>query len=229
MKVVIRQAERAMLQVSTETDGCKKVDAWLIDLEHYKNIALMILDQTKRRVIDKEPVPASEKVFSIFEDHTDIIVKGFRDIQYGHKINLSSVEKGFITYLSIEDGNPCDKLLFLPVLDSHQEHYDLLPESIVCDGCYASQNNVFAGRERGVKRVVFNKRAGLSYSQMGVKKKTFNRLKNFRAGIEGNISELKRAFGLSKSMWKKLDGFKAFVWSSVISYNLSHLVRQQLE
>jgi IS5 family transposase len=60
---------------------------------------------------------------------------------------------------------------------------------------------------------------------MGVKKKTFEKLKNFRAGVEGNISELKRVFGVSKAMWKGLDGFKAFVWSSAISYNLVRLAR----
>ena len=60
---------------------------------------------------------------------------------------------------------------------------------------------------------------------MGVKKKTFDILKNFRAGIEGNISELKRAFGMGKAMWKGHDGFKAYVWSSVLSYNLIRMTR----
>jgi IS5 family transposase len=52
-------------------------------------------------------------------------------------------------------------------------------------------------------------------------------LRNFRAGIEGNISELKRAFGASKATWKGKEGFWAYVWSSVISYNLTRLVRMQ--
>jgi IS5 family transposase len=65
---------------------------------------LSVVEQTKRRVFDHEKVPASEKVISLFEEHTDIIVKGRRDVQYGHKINLSSDGKGFITYLSIEKG-----------------------------------------------------------------------------------------------------------------------------
>ena len=51
------------------------------------------------------------------------------------------------------------------------------------------------GRALGIQHVVFHKRVGISYLAMGVKKKTFERLRNFRAGIEGNISELKRAFG----------------------------------
>jgi IS5 family transposase len=53
-------------------------------------------------------------------------------------------------------------------------------------------------------------------------------LRNFRAGIEGNISELKRAFGAGRAEWKGEDGFNAFVWSSVITYNLVRLARPLL-
>jgi IS5 family transposase len=188
---------------------------------------LKVVDQTTRRVIEKENVASSEKIVSLFESHTDIIVKGFRDTQYGHKVNLSSDKNGFITYFSIEAGNPADKALFLPVLQAYQDNFDCLPNSIVGDGGYASKDNVSKGRALGVKQVVFHKRVGISFHAMGVKRKTFERLRNFRAGVEGNISELKRAFGAGKATWKGHDGFKAFVWSSVISYNLVRLARLQ--
>ncbi len=162
---------------------------------------------------------------SLFEPHTDIIVKGFRDVQYGHKINLSSEKSGFITYLSIEKGNPSDTDLFMPVLNFHRSKLGHLPHSVVADGGFASQENVARGRKLGVKRVVFHKPVGLSLHAMGVKSKTFTQLRNFRAGVEGNISELKRAFGATKANWKGLDGFKAYVWSSVLSYNLMRLAR----
>jgi IS5 family transposase len=59
---------------------------------------------------------------------------------------------------------------------------------------------------------------------MGVKI-TFKILRNFRAGIEGNISELKWAFEAGRAEWKGEDGFKAFVWSLVITYNFVRLAR----
>jgi IS5 family transposase len=62
---------------------------------------------------------------------------------------------------------------------------------------------------------------------MGMKAKTLKALRNFCTGIEGNISELIRAFGASKATWKGKEGFWAYAWSSVISYNLTHLVRMQ--
>lgn len=225
VSVVLKQVDRGLFQVRTEGTATPETQHWINELKHYRDLTLKVVSQTVRRVINKESVHSSEKIVSIFEEHTDIIVKGFRDIQYGHKINLSSEKRGFITHLSIEEGNPADSEKFLPVLHALQENLGRLPKSVACDGGYASKENVTKGRALGIQHVVFHKRVGISYLAMGVKEKTFKRLRNFRAGIEGNISELKRVFGASKATWKGHDGFKAFVWSAVISYNLTRLAR----
>ena len=96
---------------------------------------------------------------------------------------------------------------------------------MVTDGGYASQQNVEQGKTQGIKQVVFHKKRGIRLSQMGVKQKTFDALKHFRAGVEGNISELKRVFGLGKAFWKGYEGFHAYVWASEIAYNLVRLAR----
>lgn len=221
---VLQQVDRAVETLSFSGKN-QRGDKWLKKLTHYKALLLKVIDQTTRRVLHKEKVPSSEKIVSIFEHHTDIIVKGFRDIQYGHKINLSSEVRGFITAFSIEEGNPSDKELWLPVVEYHQQLLNQVPETIIGDGCYASKRNVEESKDHGVKRVVFSKPVGLSLHDMGIKKKTLEKLRHFRAGVEGNISELKRVFGAAKATWKGLDGFKAYVWASVISYNLMRLAR----
>lgn len=223
---VLTQVSRSVQQVKLKATTAVKVEKWVREMEHYHHLLVKVIDQTERRVIRKESVPASEKIVSLFEHHTDIIVKGKRDTQYGHKVNLSSDTSGFITCASIEKGNPSDKELYLPVLDYHQSLFGALPRATVADGGYASQNNVDEGRQRGIKRVVFHKRVGISLQAMGVKEKTFKQLRNFRAGVEGNISELKRVFGANKAKWKNADGFAAFFWSAVLSYNLVRLARQ---
>ena len=225
VRVVLRQVDRSLEKIKAGAPDSDQKKKWLDQVERYRDLTLKVIHQTERRVIRKESVHSSEKIVSLFESHTDIIVKGFRDVQYGHKINISSEESGFITYLSIEKGNPSDTDLFIPVLDFHQSKLGRLPGSVVADGGYASQANVTEGRGLGVKRVVFHKPVGLSLRAMGVQSKTFDRLRHFRAGVEGNISELKRAFGATKATWKGLDGFKAYVWSSVLSYNLMRLAR----
>jgi len=224
-RLVLRQADRARQKVVDDADASRALKKWLGALEHYRQLLSRVIEQTERRVIHDEHVPASDKIVSLFEPHTDVIVKGWRDVQYGHKINLSTEVAGFITALTIEDGNPGDKTLFQPVLDFHQSVLGQLPRSVVADGGYASQANVAAGRARGLKHVVFHKPVGVSLTDMGVKSKTFEALRHFRAGIEGNISELKRAFTAAKAKWKGHDGFKAFVWASALTYNLVRLAR----
>ncbi len=66
-----------------------------------------------------EPVPASEKLISLFEPHADIIVKGGRDTDYGHKLNLTTGRSGLILDLVIEAGNPADSERLLPMLERH--------------------------------------------------------------------------------------------------------------
>ena len=114
--------------------------------------------------------------------------------------------------------------MYLPVLDASERDYGCVPVETVADGGYASQDNVELRQEKGVARTAFKKHCGLAYHQMGVKNKTIDKLRNFCAGIEGNISELKRALGMNKAKWKGSEGFAAYVWSSVLSYNLVQMI-----
>jgi IS5 family transposase len=222
---VMKQVERATTTIRTQGASCVETTNCLAEIEHFSTLMGRVINQTQRRVIDYEKVPASEKIVSLFEEHTDIIIKGSRDIDYGHKINIVSDPHGLLTGVFIEAGNAADVERYLPVLSDHERRYGVVPETVVADGGYASLANLDGGKEMGIKRVVFHKKKGLTLTAMGVKNKTYRALRNFRAGIEGNISELKRAFGLGKSMWKRLDGFKAYVWASVLSYNLTRLAR----
>jgi len=101
-----------------------------------------VIAQTKRRVFADEKVPASEKIISIFEAHTDIIVKGSRDIQYGHKINLSTGKSGLVLDVVIEEGNPADTDKCIPMLERHMNHYGKAPRQMAADGGYASIVNL---------------------------------------------------------------------------------------
>ncbi len=138
----LRQVSKAIDKVRLEAVDRSKAHGWIQEVEHYRSLLLKVIDQTERRVFDGEKVPSTEKIVSLFEPHTDIIVKKFRDVQYGHKINLATEQHGFVTYLRIEEGNPADVSLYLPVLDACQEDYAKTPHSVVADGGYASQANV---------------------------------------------------------------------------------------
>lgn len=224
-RVALEQSAKAIDKVQLHATNEIHSRLWINEVTHYRTLLIRVIDQTERRLIHGETVPASEKIVSVFEPHTDIIAKGQRNVQYGHKVNLATERSGFVTYFNIEDGNPADSTLYQPVLEACQSDYEITPDAVVADGGYASADNVRQARQRGVKRAVFNKPVGLSLHDMGVKKKTFAALRDFRAGIEGNISELKRVFGMSRATWKGWSGFGAYVWSAVLSYNLMRYAR----
>ena len=58
--------------------------------------------------MNKESVPASEKIVSIFEEHTDIIVKGLREIEFGHNSTITAGESGLVLALQIYKENTKD-------------------------------------------------------------------------------------------------------------------------
>ena len=100
---------------------------WQAEFHHYRPLIERIIAQTERRVLHGEAVAANEKIVSLFEPHADIIVKGGRDIQYGHKLNLTAGRSGLILDLVIEAGNPADSERFLPMLERHIAFYGRAP------------------------------------------------------------------------------------------------------
>jgi len=80
---VLKQADRGQQQVTDSAyTSAPRQQKWLGALAHYRDLASRVIEQTERRVIQGERVPSSDKIVSLFEPHTDIIVKGFRDVQY---------------------------------------------------------------------------------------------------------------------------------------------------
>ena len=207
--------------------ACVSIEAelWRSQLRHYLPLIERVIDQAERRVLAGEAVPAGEKLVSLFEPHADIIVKGGRDVHYGHKLNLTTGRSGLILDVVIETGNPADSERFLPMLDRHIALCGSPPRQVAADGGYATRDNLEQAKARGVSDVAFHKKRGLAIEDMVKSRWVYRRLRNFRAGVEAGISCLKRAYGLTRSTWRGLAHFKAYVWSSVVAYNLTLLAR----
>jgi IS5 family transposase len=198
-------------------------EVWRAGAAHYRQLIEKIIRQTERRVLHGEAVPAQDKIVSLFEPHADIIVKGGRQIQYGHKLNLVTGKSGLILDLIVEAGNPADSERFLPLLERHIAFYGRAPRQAAADGGYASPGNLAQAKAKGVSDMAFHKKAGLRVEDMVRSRWVYRRLRNFRAGIEAGISCLKRAYGLGRCTWRGLGHFQAYVWSSVVAYNLGVL------
>lgn len=197
-------------------------------LERAIGILDKVIDQTDRRVFKGEKVPASEKVVSFFEDHTDIIVKGRRETEYGHKVFLAAGRSSMILDCLIMRGNPADSEQYKTMLERQKEQYGRMPRQVSADGGFASRDNLEYAKDHKVRDAVFARKRGLSVLEMAKSTWVYKALRNFRAGIEGCISSLKRAFGLDRCTWKGWEGFGRYVWSSVVSYNLLVLARTKL-
>ena len=222
---VMKDSKEALWRVQLYRFRGAKYGQWVAQVKHYRRLLRRVIRQSRRRVFNGESVPATEKVFSLYESHTDIIVKGGRDIQYGHKLNLTTGKEGLILDATIESGNPCDTERYLPMVQRQEAIYGQLPENVAADGGYASTANLDQAKGLGVSEVAFQKKKGLTVEAMTSSQKIYKQLCDFRAGIESNISELKRAYGLKRALWRGLEGFKACVWSAICSYNLVRMAR----
>lgn len=214
--------------VGADARECLRAKGLVEELERVVLLLERVIRQTERRVVHGQPVPAGEKVVSFFESHTDIIVKGSRETQYGHKVFLTSGKTGLILDCVIERGNPADSAMFPLLLERQQRQYQRVPRQIAADGGFASRENLEKAKAAGVKDVAFAKSKGLSILEMVKSHWVYKKLKNFRAGIESNISRLKRCFGLFCCDWTGWAGFKQYVWSAIVSYNLLVLARLKL-
>jgi IS5 family transposase len=211
---VINQTSNAVKKKS------KSIIVRPIQEELAKLLELMhrVYDMTYRKEIEGEQVPNAEKLFSIYELHTDIIVKGQREVQFGHKINLAAGKSNLVLDCHILRGNPSDKSLFAPTLDRVIENYGIVPRDSTTDGGYASLDNMKYAQKTGIANIVFNKVVG-SMQNIASSLNMITRLKKWRSAMEAIISNIKRGFNIFICNWKGWEHFQAKVLWSILAYN----------
>jgi len=203
----------------------------ILALEELFPLMEQVYKMTETKEVNGESVPNREKLFSIYELHTNIIVKGSRKVEFGHKINLSTGKSNLILTCETLEGNPSDSILYKQTLDRTIDDYGIVPRDSTTDGGYASKENMEYARGEGVVNVVFNKIVG-SLKNITSSLSMETRLKKWRSGIEANISNFKRGFGMFRCNWKGPGHFKAKVLWSAIAYNIrvmTALVLEQLK
>lgn len=200
---------------------------WEMQLEKHLELMGLVHDMVYLKEIKGEKVANEAKIYSIYEQHTDIIVKGSREVQFGHKVDWCSGKSNLILNCQVLRGNPSDKDLLVPALDAVVENYDKVPRDYATDGGYASLSNQAHALGKGITNIVFNKIVG-SLKNITSSKNMETRLKKWRSGMEAVISNVKRGYDLCRCTWKGWEHFVAKVLWSVIAYNIrimtAHLV-----
>jgi IS5 family transposase len=224
----VRSALRQLKENSVDAAEQKSATALASELSSYLTTMERVIEQTRRRVIRGESVPATEKVLSLFETHTDVIVKGERDLVFGHKVCLTSGASSLITDSFVEPGNPSDSNLVKPVLERQVAIYGKPPRQASFDGGFASKDNLRVAKDQlKVEDVAFHKKCGLEIADMVRSPWVYRQLRNFRAGIEGLISALKSA-GMDRCTWRSqhsLESFRSYIWACVLAFNVSVIAR----
>jgi IS5 family transposase len=187
-----------------------------------------VIDQTVRRVLAGEKVPADEKLVSLFEPETAIIRKGkpARPTEFGRVVWLDEVEGGLVSGYRILDGNPSEKEQLRPSLDHHVELFDHPPDVLAADrGLYSDDNERYAHRQ-GVKQVVIPKPGAKSGARLAhEQQRWFRRGRNWRSGIEGRISGLKRGQKLERCLYHGSAGMERWVGWGLIAHDLRMIAR----
>ncbi len=197
------------------------------EIEHYCGLADRVIDQARRRVLDGEQVANAEKIYSIFEPHTDLIKRGKvqTPVEFGHKVFLAESAHGLITQYEVLRGNPSDEVHVAPSLQRHRQAFGRAPQLYGSDRGFFSEPNVTACTHDGVKVVCIPQRGGRKTPerQAHEKSRPFKKGQRFRAGIEGRISVLFRGRGMKRCLAEGAERFELLVAAAVLANNLMNI------
>lgn len=188
------------------------------------------IDQAVRRILNGEAVPASAKVVSLFEPHTQIIQRGKappHETEFGHKVNYAEVEHGLISdWQVIAKGNPPDDPLLPPLLRRHRKRFGHAPRLLAGDRGVFSPENEDLARQMGVKHIAIPQCGQRTpQRQAQEKERWFKKGQRFRNGIEGRISVVKRTVQLTRCPYRGLDGFERWIGWGILVANLVVIAR----
>lgn len=228
---VVQNAE----QVVAATKGVGGVDfvagvaieAIRQEISSFCHLGSRVIDQSRRRVLGGETVPTEEKVYSIFEPHTNLIKRGktLKPVEFGHKVFLAESAQGLITDYRVLNGNPVDSTHVQASLDHHREIFGRPPELYAADRGFFSPDNEESCQKAGVVEVCIPQRGGHKTAERDAQERTpaFKKGQRFRAGVEGRISVLFRGRGMKRCLAKGEQRFEILVGAAVLANNLMRI------
>jgi IS5 family transposase len=185
-------------------------------------------DQARRRVIYGEQVPNDEKLFSIFEPHTELLKRGRagKEVEFGHMISIQQVEGKFITDYEVCAKKPVEYEMVDGAIESHVRLFGHAPDVLAADKGYWESRFKTERLSWQVPLVSIGKKGRLTEEERAYERSLpFRLAQGFRAGVEGSISFLKVTLGLWRCMNKGFDRFISTVASTVFAHNLLILAR----
>jgi len=204
-------------------------DLRLSFVEEYIRHAERQIDQIRRRVILDEKIPHAEKVFSIFEPHTEWISKGKAGVaqELGLKVCVLKDQYGFILHHQVLEQQTDDKV----AVAMAQGAKDRFPHLAGCSfdkGFYSPDNK--GQLANMLDYIILPKKGRLSAKDKEIEQsEEFVESRRKHSAVESSINALEN-HGLDRCLDHGLPGFKRYVALSVLARNLQiigHLLQQK--
>ena len=184
-----------------------------------------VIQQTKARILGGD-THAAGKLFSIFEESTEVIRKGKagKPNEFGKMVKVQEAENQVVIAFEVYDQRPSDSDLLIPAIEVHEQRMGRIPDLAAGDAGFYSAKNVAKAQQAGVKRVSVPSRSTKSATlKREQKKRWFKKGQKWRTGCEGRISVLKRRHGLNRCRYKGTRGMKRWTGPGVIADNLINI------
>lgn len=197
------------------------------ELRHFVALGRRVVWQATERVLNDQTVPNEQKLFSLFEPHTELLKRGKagKDIEFGHMLQIQQCGEKFITDYEVFDKKPAEAALVLPALNGHKKLFGHFPISVAGDKGYWSADT-FSKMPKEVAVVSIPKKGRRNSAEQEREHDPLFRLAQaFRAGVEGSISFLKRILGLARCMNKGMQNYRSTIGATVLAHNLLILAR----
>jgi IS5 family transposase len=223
-KAAIKQAKK----VGTLLEELPSAAGISEELSRLAELLEWALWQARRRVLEGEQLGATEKLLSIFEEHTSVIRRGKarKQTEFGRKVWLSEVDGGIVSGFWILEGNASDEAQLRPSLEDHLRLFGRAPELVAADRNVHSKDNERIAQELGVKKACLPKAGTKSTERQEYERQGwYKRARRFRAGIEGRISVMARRGYLGRCRDKGEEGFGRWEGWGVLTANLDTMAR----
>ena len=198
------------------TQGTTALAGVALELKAYLSSMQTIVHNARRAQVAGETVPASERVFSLFEQHTELIKRGKRQkpVEFGHKVLLCESKEKFITDYEVYEKQLPDCELTEEVIQRHKKLFGARPSVVAADKGFCPEKAKFEELAKQVETLAIPRRMQDFVDKM------LAHWYAFRAGIEGTISGLKRAFRLVRCYFRGFRNFATAVGLGVFCHNL---------
>ena len=199
-------------------------------LDYFHTMLIKQLDLVERRLLQGQTIPHQEKVFSLFEPHTEWVKKGklFPPVELGHKVLLTTDQYELILdYKVMEQLNDADEVIALA--DRLLGRYGSSAVGSLSFDKGFSRVEDRQLLELYIPEVIMPKRGKRnSQEQAREQQRSFTALRRKHNAIESDINALEH-HGLDRCPDKGLHGFKRYVGFGVLAYNLHKIGKRLLE